>query len=113
MDSTPQGRPSNQGSLTKAIGEAHRKYTRRVNFREGWHSHLWQGRFASYPMDDVYLLAAVRYVELNPVRVRLVEKPELWKFSSAAAHVYGEDDILLKTSPLNEMIDDWKEFLRL
>jgi len=105
--------PDKEDSLAKAIGEAHRRYTRHINFRESWRGHLWQGRFASYPMDEAYLMVAVRYVELNPVRARLVDKPELWKFSSAAAHVYGEEDILLKTSPLNEMIDDWKGFLRL
>ena len=63
-------------SLTKAIGEAHRRYTRRINFREGWRGHLWQGRFGSYPMDEDYLMATVRYVELNPVRARIMDEPE-------------------------------------
>ena len=57
--------PEREDSLAQAIGEAHRRYTRRINFRKGWRGHLWQGRFSSYPMDDVYLMAAVRYVELN------------------------------------------------
>jgi len=38
-------------------------------------------------MDDVYLMAA-RYIELNPVKAHLVSKPQLWKYSSAASHVY-------------------------
>src|SRR3989338_246305 len=59
--------PDKEDSLAKAIGEAHRRYTRYINFREGWRGHLWQGCFASYPMDDIYLIVAVRYVELNPV----------------------------------------------
>lgn len=105
--------PDKEYSLAKAIGEAHRRYTRHINFRKGWRGHLWQGRFASYPMDENYLMVAVRYVELNPVKARLVSKPELWKYSSAASHVYGKEDALLsRTSLLNEMIDDWKEFLR-
>ncbi len=83
--------PEKENSLAQAIGEAHRRYTRRINFRKGWRGHLWQGRFSSYPMDDVYLMAAVRYVELNPVRARLVEIPELWKFSGASAHVHRTD----------------------
>jgi putative transposase len=63
-------------------------------------------------MDENYLMVAVRYVELNPVKARLVSKPELWKYSSAASHVYGKEDALLsRTLLLNEMIDDWKEFL--
>jgi putative transposase len=104
--------PDKEYSLAKAIGEAHRRYTRHINFRKGWRGHLWQGRFASYPMDENYLMVAVRYVELNPVKARLVSKPELWKYSSAASHVYGKEDALLsRTLLLNEMIDDWKEFL--
>ena len=58
------------GSISEyqAIGEAHRRYTRRINFREGWRGHLWQGRFSSFIMDEMYLLACTRYVELNPAR---------------------------------------------
>ena len=40
--------PQSEDSLRRAIGEAHRRYTRGVNFREGWRGHLWQGRFASF-----------------------------------------------------------------
>ncbi len=63
-------------------------------------------------MDEVYLMVAAMYIELNPVKARLVSKPELWKYSSAASLVYGKEDTLLSgTSPFNEMIDSWKEFL--
>ena len=63
-------RESSDG-LRRAIGEVHRRYTRMVNFREGWRGHLWQGRFASCVLDESHLLTAARYVELNPVRARL------------------------------------------
>jgi putative transposase len=53
--------------LRRAIGEVHRLDTHLVNFREGWRGHLWQGRFASFVLDEPYLLTAVRYVELNSV----------------------------------------------
>jgi len=52
--------PETETGLARAIGEAHRRYTRAVNFREGWRGYLMQGRFASCPMDEDYLLAAVR-----------------------------------------------------
>lgn len=43
--------------------------------------------------------------ELNPVNAGLASKPELWKYSSPASHVYGKEDLLLSiTSLLNEMI---------
>jgi len=50
--------PSSEKALSQALGEAHRHYTRRVNFREGWRGHLWQGRFASFPMDKTHLYVA-------------------------------------------------------
>ena len=60
--------PKKKSNLGKAIGEAHRRYTRIINFREHWKGYLWQGRFASYPMDENWLLRAAAYVELNPVK---------------------------------------------
>ena len=103
--------PSSEDGLRWAIGEAHQRYTRRINFREKWRGYLWQGRFASFVMDEPYLLAAARYVELNPVRARLVASPSLWPWSSARAHLSGRDDRLVKVAPLSAMIGDWNAFL--
>jgi putative transposase len=50
--------PASEDGLRRGIGEAHRRYTRRVNFRQRWREHLWQGRFASSVLDDDYLRAA-------------------------------------------------------
>jgi putative transposase len=103
--------PKSEDGLRRALGGAHRRYTRMINFREGWRGHLWQGRFASFPMDEQYLFCAVRYIELNPVRAGLVDKPEAYKWSSALAHLSGNDDKLVKVKPLLEMAEDWEEFL--
>ena len=103
--------PNTSAALGDAIGESHRRYSRRINFREGWRGHLWQGRFASFPMDDSYLLTAARYVELNPVRARLSSTPEAYPWSSAGAHLQCRDDALVKTAPLLQRIPDWREFL--
>jgi putative transposase len=104
--------PKTKDGLRLAVGEAHRRYTRRINFHEGWRGHLWQGRFSSFVLDDSYLLACTRYVELNPVRAGLVKTPEAWRWSSAAAHVKRKDDILVRTKPLAAMIkSSWKKFL--
>jgi putative transposase len=104
--------PGTEGSLRRAIGEAHRRYTRYINFQKGWKGHLWQGRFASYPMDEEHLVAAARYIELNPVRSGLVKKPEEYEWSSALAHLQGENDILVKVEPLSAIIDNWSDFLK-
>jgi putative transposase len=103
--------PHDEEGLCRAIGEAHRRYTRHVNFREGWRGHLWQGRFASFVMDIKHVLAAVRYVELNPVRAGLVESPGEYWWSSAGAHLNGTDDRLVKVRPLLDEIGDWQEYL--
>ncbi|MFQ6018061.1 MAG: transposase [Kiloniellaceae bacterium] len=103
--------PQTAEGLRRGLGEAHRRYTRRINRREGWTGHLWQGRFASFPMDESHLLAAARYVELNPVRARLANKAEDYPWSSARAHLAGRDDGLVRVRPLLELVDDWAEFL--
>jgi putative transposase len=43
--------PETKDGLNLAIGEAHRRYTRRINFREDWRSHLWQRRFSSFILE--------------------------------------------------------------
>jgi len=103
--------PETEDGLARAIGEAHKRYTRMVNLREHWTGYLWQGRFASFPMDENYLLAAVRYVELNPVRARLVERPEQWQWSSASTHLRGKDDKLVQVRPMLERVSDWRALL--
>ena len=75
--------PSSDDGLRWAIGETHQRYTRRINSRKKWRGYLWQGRFASFVMDEPYLLAAARYNELNPVRARLVRVAGDWPWSSA------------------------------
>ncbi len=105
--------PHTKEGLARAIGETHRRYTRRINFREKWRGHLWQERFASFPMDEQYLLATARYVEMNPVAARIVENPEDYRWSSVHAHLVGEDDELTKVAPLLELVPDWRSFLKL
>jgi len=62
-------------------------------------------------MDERYLMAAVRYVELNPVRAQMVQEPWEYPWSSAAAHMQGKDDRLMKVGPMLERVADWREYL--
>jgi putative transposase len=103
--------PESDDGLRRGIGEAHRRYSRMINLRENWQGHLWQGRFFSFPLDENYLLATARYIEMNPVRARLTQKPQSWRWSSARAHFAGMDDELVKVSPLLDMAGDWGLFL--
>lgn len=45
------------------------------------------------------------------MRAKLVDRPEAYKWSSAIAHLEGQDDELVKVSPLLSLVGDWPEFL--
>jgi putative transposase len=105
--------PQHPDGLHKALGEAHRRYTRHINVREDWRGYLWQGRFASFPMDERHLIAAVRYVELNPVRAHLCDTAVQWPWSSARAHLRGRDDELVAVAPMASLIGNWEAYLSL
>jgi putative transposase len=103
--------PSNESALSRPLGEAHRRYARLINERFGWRGHLWQERFGSFPMDEPHLIAAIRYVLLNPVRAGLVEKVTDWPYSSGRAHIQGASDLLVDTGPVANIVPDWDEYL--
>jgi putative transposase len=107
--------PATADGLRATLAEAHRRYTRSINFREGWRGYLFQGRFASYPMDDGHLIAAVRYVENNPVAARMVERAEDWRWSSARSHIAGRrvpGDPLTDVQELGRHVRNWRAMLR-
>jgi len=103
--------PAEADGLGTALAPVHRQYTWRINQREGWRGFLWQCRFASAPMDEAHLHACLRYVELNPVRAGLVERPEQWRWSSARAHLGLADDGLTDVAAARERIGDWRALL--
>ena len=103
--------PADEAGLRLAIGEAHRRYTRHINFRKGWRGHLWQERFASFPMQERHLLAAIKYIERNPVAAAIVPAAGDYPWSSARCHLYGVADNLVKKSILDEIVGDWGMFL--
>ena len=103
--------PSDEDGLRRTFAEAHRRYTGFINARQRWTGHLWQGRFGAVVMDEEHLGHAMRYVSLNPVRARLVEKPEDWRWSSVRAHLAGEDDELVRVAPALDRYGSFAGFL--
>jgi putative transposase len=103
--------PSNQDGLRGTLAEAHRRYTTRVNKRNGWTGHLWQGRFGAVLMDEEHLIDAVHYISLNPVRAGLVEQPEHWPWSSVSAHLKRRNDSLVTVKPVLERVPDFASLL--
>ncbi|MGO4870677.1 MAG: transposase [Roseiarcus sp.] len=94
--------PSDAAGLALALSRAHRLYAGYFNVRARQTGHLFQGRFGSVAMDEDHLMAAARYVALNPVRARLVERAQDWPHSSVRAHLAGRDDALVEVRPLLE-----------
>ncbi|MBN2224383.1 MAG: transposase [Deltaproteobacteria bacterium] len=104
--------PHTNEGLAGAIAGTHRSYTNSINTREEWQGFLWQGRFSSYPMDEQYTVAATRYIEMNPVRAKLVKQPQDWQWSSARAHIDRKEDGLVTIQPLLGMVGNWEAFLK-
>ena len=93
---TPRGTPAISPMIQKAAGI----YARYFNTRYQRTGTLWEGRFrASLVTRDAYLLACHRYIDLNPVRARIVSVPEDYAWSSHRFYAYGEPNPLVSQHP--------------
>ncbi|MEN8130044.1 MAG: transposase [Pseudomonadota bacterium] len=103
--------PGTEDGLSRAVGETHRRYSGYINARLRVTGHLFQGRFGSVAMDEAHLMAAFRYVAMNPVKANLAATAADWRWSSTRAHLSGRDDELVKIKPLLGRIDNVSQFL--
>jgi putative transposase len=103
--------PSDDIGLARAVGEAHRRYTAFIGARGRWNGHLFQGRFASVAMDEDHLMAAFRYVALNPAEAGLVSRAQDWPWSSTTAHIARADTAYVTVAPGLERISDFAAFI--
>lgn len=103
--------PGDEDGLRRTFRTVHRHYTGYINARMRVTGHLWQGRFSSVAMDEEHLVSALRYVALNPVRARLVERAEDWRWSSTRAHLAGESDAYVDVAPMLARVGDFAAFL--
>jgi putative transposase len=106
--------PQRESSLSDGIGQLNHDFACWQNYQCGKTGHLWQGRFYSCPVDENRVAQVLRYIELNPVRARMVEKGWEWEWSSARAHVSGQDPSgLLDMNYWNRSFGEmkWREFL--
>jgi len=80
--------------LMVALGRRYVPYVNATYQRSGT---LWEGRYKSSLIDsETYLLACMRYIELNPVRAGLCTDPAHYRWSSYRANALGETE----TTPL-------------
>src|SRR5215471_8401 len=100
------GRARVADDLCRSAPALHRGHQRSVPL-DG----LFQGRFGAVVMDEAHLLAAARYIALNPVVAGLVRRAEDWPWSSTRAQLAREDDELATVAPLRALIPDFAALL--
>jgi len=79
----------------------------------GWVGHFWQDRYKSQAVGkDAYFVQCGKYIELNPVRANIVEKPEDHRYSSYQYYSEGKPDHLITTDFIYEVMgkdDIWRQ----
>ena len=79
--------PLRRDSLAMTFKYTNMRYSSYFNKKNRRSGHLWQGRFYSCPLHHDHALEALRYVERNPVRAKMVQFPWEYEWSSAREHV--------------------------
>ena len=103
--------PRDADGLRRALAPVHRRYAGIIHARRKRTGHFWQGRFGAVVMDEEHLAAALAYVSLNPVRARLVERAQDWRWSSTRAHLRGKDDGLTALAPIKDRFPRFADLL--
>ena len=83
--------PADGAQLADVMQRVHGRYAQYRNGRLSRCGHLWQNRYSSCALGPAHLWTALCYVEQNPVRAGLAERAEDWEWSSARAHLVGQD----------------------
>lgn len=105
--------PLNEDSLAKAFNTVHMRYAHYINRQRGVKGHLWQGRFYSCLLDEKHLYRAIRYVEKNPVRAKMVKEAGEYEYSSAKDHLQLREKSLIKLKTCRGVKkSEWKEYLK-
>ena len=83
-------KPTRAEQLSQGMHWLQSTHVRRYHRHYGTSGHLWQGRYKSFVIDaDEHLLALIRYVEVNPVRAKMVNSAVDWPWSSHREHCAG------------------------
>ena len=108
------------GGLSEIMKGINLAYARHYKHKYDHTGHFWQDRYKSIIISkDEYLLACGSYVELNPVRAKMVKDPKDCTWSSYRVYAYGKRDILVDEHPVYLQLSDegerrkkYREFVR-
>ena len=102
--------PANAESCAKFMKHLGQCYVQAINARMQRSGTLWEGRYYSCLLNsERYVLACLRYIELNPVRARMVQTPDEYPWSSYAAHGLGAAPVFLKLHPAYDCLAETPE----
>ena len=104
--------PPTKDSLSRCFHDLHGTYADHFNTKYGFTGHLFEERFYACALDEGHLWNAVRYVEQNPVRAKIVHAAEDYRWSSAQGHCGLREDRLLDPDfPPSGVVSNWREWL--
>jgi putative transposase len=98
------------GNLSSVMHYINGSYTNYINIKKRRSGHLFQGRYKAILIDrDRYLLELSRYLHLNPVRAKLVERPEDYPYSSYSAYISKEKNEIVSPDLILGMVSKTKK----
>lgn len=101
--------PEREDSMGNVFKYVNMQYSQYFNQKEEERGHLFQGRFFSSVMDERHTIICARYIERNPVRAKMINKPWNWKWSSARFHCGMEGDDVLGVNNFFDYTGEEKE----
>ena len=108
--------PTSPVGLARLFQRVHTWWAIVFNRKTQRTGHLFESRYRSSSLSESHYWAALRYVELNPKKARLIKNPGEWEFSSARAHLNGQSDTRIELVPVTTRKQftpsDWREFLQ-
>ena len=106
------GIPHDKESLGMVFNTLTMRYSQYVNRKIKSCGHVWQGRYFSCVMDEIHLYRAIRYVERNPVRAKMVNSALNYEWSSARIHAGMQNEGFIALGKSFDMsAKEWKAYL--
>ncbi len=95
------------GNMNKVLHYVNGSYANYINKKRNRSGHLLQGRYKGILVDrDAYLLELSRYLHLNPVRAKIVERPEDFRQSSYRSYVKTQKEAIVTTDLILGMVSE-------
>ena len=95
-----------QPNLSKVMQYVNTSYTIYYNKKRNKCGHVFQGRYKSILVEaDTYFTELTRYIHLNPVRAKIVQTPDKYKWSSYNLYVNNKSSNLIDIQRVKQLLD--------